>query len=70
MEGGPVAPGAALHLVEAGLDAWFFDTELLLLVEHNGLCIHEVPVDWPQAENSCYQHKLVHHLAVARHLGP
>ena len=26
-------------------DAWFFDTELLLLAEHNGLRIHEVPVD-------------------------
>lgn len=27
-------------------DAWFFDTELLLLAEHHGLRIHEVPVDW------------------------
>ena len=27
-------------------DAWFFDTELLLLAEHNGLRILEVPVDW------------------------
>jgi glycosyltransferase involved in cell wall biosynthesis len=27
-------------------DAWFFDTEMLLLGEHNGLRIHEVPVDW------------------------
>ncbi len=27
-------------------DGWFFDTELLLLAEHNGLRIHEVPVDW------------------------
>jgi glycosyltransferase involved in cell wall biosynthesis len=26
--------------------AWFFDTELLLLAEHNGLRVHEVPVDW------------------------
>jgi putative flippase GtrA len=26
--------------------AWFFDTELLLLAEHGGLRIHEVPVDW------------------------
>src|SRR5262249_6574887 len=24
----------------------FFDTELLLLAQHNGLRIHEVPVDW------------------------
>lgn len=27
-------------------DAWFFDTELLLLAERNGIRIHEVPVDW------------------------
>lgn len=27
-------------------EAWFFDTELLLLAEYNGLRIHEVPVDW------------------------
>ncbi|MET0237616.1 MAG: bifunctional glycosyltransferase family 2/GtrA family protein [Kibdelosporangium sp.] len=27
-------------------DDWFFDTELLLLAEHNGLRVHEVPVDW------------------------
>ncbi|GAA4619510.1 bifunctional glycosyltransferase family 2/GtrA family protein [Saccharopolyspora hordei] len=27
-------------------DSWFFDTELLLLAEHNGLRVHEVPVDW------------------------
>jgi putative flippase GtrA len=27
-------------------EAWFFDTELLVLAEHNGLRIHEVPVDW------------------------
>lgn len=27
-------------------DAWFFDTELLLLAEHNGLRVHEVAVDW------------------------
>jgi glycosyltransferase involved in cell wall biosynthesis len=27
-------------------NSWFFDTELLLLAEHNGLRIHEVPVDW------------------------
>jgi glycosyltransferase involved in cell wall biosynthesis len=27
-------------------DAWFFDTELLLLAERNGLRILEVPVDW------------------------
>jgi glycosyltransferase involved in cell wall biosynthesis len=27
-------------------DGWFFDSEMLLLAEHNGLRIHEVPVDW------------------------
>jgi putative flippase GtrA len=25
---------------------WFFDTELLVLAEHAGLRIHEIPVDW------------------------
>jgi glycosyltransferase involved in cell wall biosynthesis len=33
-----------LPLVED--EDWFFDTELLLLAERNGLRIHEVPVDW------------------------
>lgn len=33
-------------LPEIADDGWFFDTELLLLAEHNGLRIHEVPVDW------------------------
>lgn len=27
-------------------NAWFFDTEMLLLAERNGLRIHEVPVRW------------------------
>ncbi len=27
-------------------EAWFFDTELLILAERDGLRIHEVPVDW------------------------
>jgi putative flippase GtrA len=31
---------------EVADDGWFFDTELLLLAEHNGLRIHEVAVDW------------------------
>src|SRR5439155_19696948 len=35
---------ALLPLVED--EGWFFDTELLVLTEHNGLRIHEVPVDW------------------------
>lgn len=33
-----------LPLVED--NCWFFDTELLTIAEHNGLRIHEVPVDW------------------------
>jgi len=35
---------ALLPMVED--NAWFFDTELLALAEHNGLRIHEVEVDW------------------------
>ncbi|MFT3852113.1 MAG: glycosyltransferase family 2 protein [Ilumatobacteraceae bacterium] len=35
---------ALLPLVED--QGWFFDTELLVLAEHNGMRIHEVPVDW------------------------
>jgi len=31
---------------------WFFDTELLLLAEHNGLRIHEVPVAWVDDHDS------------------
>ncbi|MEO5724120.1 MAG: bifunctional glycosyltransferase family 2/GtrA family protein [Ilumatobacteraceae bacterium] len=27
-------------------NGWFFDTEILLLAEHNGLRVFEVPVDW------------------------
>ncbi|MGC9974611.1 MAG: dolichyl-phosphate beta-glucosyltransferase [Gaiellaceae bacterium] len=27
-------------------NGWFFDTELLLVAERNGMRIHEVPVDW------------------------
>lgn len=33
-----------LPLVED--NAWFFDTELLILAERAGLRIHEIPVDW------------------------
>ncbi|GLW68613.1 glycosyl transferase [Kitasatospora phosalacinea] len=33
-------------LAEVEDNAWFFDTELLLLAEASGLRIHEVPVDW------------------------
>jgi putative flippase GtrA len=33
-------------------DQWFFDTELLLLAESNGLRVHEVPVDWVEDVDS------------------
>jgi glycosyltransferase involved in cell wall biosynthesis len=33
-------------------DGWFFDTELLLLAERNGLRIHQVPVDWVDDKDS------------------
>ncbi|ANZ38080.1 sugar translocase [Lentzea guizhouensis] len=39
-------------LERAGDDAWFFNTELLLLAEHNGLRVHEVPVDWVEDVDS------------------
>ncbi|MBO9048087.1 bifunctional glycosyltransferase family 2/GtrA family protein [Curtobacterium flaccumfaciens pv. flaccumfaciens] len=42
-----VTKAAADHLLPlCEDDAWFFDTELLVLAEHAGLRIHEVPVDW------------------------
>ena len=38
---------AARRLLPAVRDeAWFFDTELLVLAQREGLRIHEVPVDW------------------------
>ena len=33
-------------------DGFFFDTELLLLAESNGLRVHEVPVDWVEDVDS------------------
>jgi putative flippase GtrA len=44
------AAGALLPLVED--DEWFFDTELLVLAERNGLRIHEVAVDWIDGADS------------------
>ena len=37
---------ARLLLPEVRDQAWFFDTELLVLAERAGLRVHEVPVDW------------------------
>jgi glycosyltransferase involved in cell wall biosynthesis len=38
---------ALVNLLPAVRDeAWFFDTELLVLAQRRGLRIHEVPVDW------------------------
>ncbi len=34
---------------------WFFDTELLLIAERNGLRIHQVPVDWVDDPDSRVQ---------------
>jgi glycosyltransferase involved in cell wall biosynthesis len=44
------AARALLPLVED--DEWFFDTELLVLAERNGLRIHEVAVDWIDGTDS------------------
>lgn len=33
-------------------DTWFFDTELLLVAEHNGLRVLELPVDWVEDVDS------------------
>jgi putative flippase GtrA len=44
------AAGRLLPLVRD--DAWFFDTELLVLAERSGLRIHEVPVDWQDDPDS------------------
>jgi glycosyltransferase involved in cell wall biosynthesis len=35
-----------------GDDAWFFDTELLVVAQRRGLRIHEVPVDWVEDPDS------------------
>ena len=46
------ADRAALLLPLVQDNAWFFDTELLVLAERSGLRIHEVPVDWVDDPNS------------------
>lgn len=33
-------------------DGWFFDTELLVLAQRDGLRVHEVPVDWIEDHDS------------------
>src|SRR5438094_8167265 len=44
---------AARRLIPAVQDqAWFFDTELLVLAQRAGLRIHEVPVDWTDDPDS------------------
>jgi glycosyltransferase involved in cell wall biosynthesis len=44
---------AALELLPQIEDeAWFFDTELLVLAQRRGLRIHEVPVDWVEDGDS------------------
>src|SRR5438093_529269 len=44
---------AARRLIPAVQDqAWFFDTELLVLAQRAGLRIHEIPVDWDDDPDS------------------
>jgi len=53
-------------------EAWFFDTELLVLAERRGLRIHEVPVDWvddPDSSVSIVQTALDDLRGVARLYG-
>ncbi len=40
------ADAAAALLPHVQDNAWFFDTELLVLAERAGMRIHEIPVDW------------------------
>src|SRR5689334_724761 len=46
-------PGPGRGAAAAGQrPGWFFDTELLILAQHAGLRIHEVPVDWTDDTDS------------------
>jgi glycosyltransferase involved in cell wall biosynthesis len=48
-----IRSSAALELLPQIEDeAWFFDTELLVLAQRRGLRIHEVPVDWVEDGDS------------------
>src|SRR4051794_284534 len=48
-----VRSDVARRLLPAVLDeGWFFDTELLVLAQRDGLRIHEVPVDWTDDPDS------------------
>jgi putative flippase GtrA len=46
------ADRARMLLPQVRDEAWFFDTELLVLAERAGLRIHEVPVDWTDDPDS------------------
>jgi putative flippase GtrA len=46
------AEAARRLLPEVVDNGWFFDTELLLLAERNGLRITEIPVDWVDDDDS------------------
>jgi putative flippase GtrA len=53
-------------------EAWFFDTELLVLAERRGLRIHEVPVDWvddPDSSVALVRTALADLLGIARLYG-
>lgn len=46
------ADAAERLLPQVADQAWFFDTELLVLAQREGLRIHEVPVDWTDDPDS------------------
>ena len=48
-----ISRGAAQELLpRIENEEWFFDTELLLLAEKGGYCVHEVPVRWLEDTDS------------------